>query len=71
MLQIGRTGKSVARSYMAALDLLVPVEASVSGAIALDTGKPLEKRLDIIRQRYNRSMNALTAPDPQNAGRTS
>ncbi|KAL8804798.1 MAG: hypothetical protein Q9200_005682 [Gallowayella weberi] len=60
---MGRTGKSVARSYLAALDLLVPVEASVSGAIALNKGKPLEKRLDIIRERYERSMKFLKSPD--------
>lgn len=67
---MGRTGKSVARSYIAALDLLVPVEASVSGAIALNKGKPLEKRLDIIRERYNRSMTFLKSPDELSPGRS-
>lgn len=67
---MGRTGKSVARSYMAALDLLVPVEASVSGAIALNKGKPLEPRLDIIRERYNRSMAYLKSPDDLSPGKS-
>ncbi|KAL8802865.1 MAG: hypothetical protein Q9182_003552 [Xanthomendoza sp. 2 TL-2023] len=62
-MTMGRTGKSVARSYLAALDLLVPVEASVSSAIALNQGKPLEKRLDIIRERYERSMKFLKSRD--------
>lgn len=67
---MGRTGKSVARSYMAALELLVPVEASVSGAIALNKSKPLEKRLDIIRERYNRSMAFLKSPDELSPGKS-
>jgi len=36
---MGHTGKSVARSYMAALDCLIPVEASISGSIALNKDK--------------------------------
>lgn len=67
---MGRTGKSVARSYMAALDLMVPVEASVSGAIALNKGKPLEPRLDIIRNRYNKSMKFLKEADELNPSRS-
>ncbi|KKO98960.1 hypothetical protein THAR02_08924 [Trichoderma harzianum] len=59
----GKTGKSVARSYLAALDLLVPVEASVSGVIGNDTSVVKDERLKTIRDRYKLSMAYLTSPD--------
>ncbi|KAF5241151.1 hypothetical protein FAUST_4030 [Fusarium austroamericanum] len=48
----GKTGKSVAQSYLAALDLLVPAEASVSGVISNETGDITDPRLKTIRERY-------------------
>ncbi|PTB52852.1 hypothetical protein M431DRAFT_557412 [Trichoderma harzianum CBS 226.95] len=59
----GKTGKSVARSYLAALDLLVPVEASVSGVIGNDTSVVKDERLKTIRDRYKLSMAYFTSPD--------
>ena len=67
---MGRTGKSVARSYMAALDCLIPVEASISGSIALNKDKSLEPRMQIIRDRYNGAMNFLKSADETNPGRS-
>ncbi|KAK3365596.1 hypothetical protein B0T24DRAFT_710717 [Lasiosphaeria ovina] len=68
----GKTGKSVARSYLAALDLLVPVEASVSGVVSNETTEVTDERLKTIRDRYKYSMSYLTSPDdtPSGAGRT-
>ncbi|KAF4339605.1 hypothetical protein FBEOM_6481 [Fusarium beomiforme] len=68
----GKTGKSVARSYLAALDLLVPVEASVSGVVSNETTEVTDERLRTIRDRYRYSMSYLTSPDdtPAGAGRT-
>ncbi|KAG7042833.1 hypothetical protein JMJ78_0006340 [Colletotrichum scovillei] len=68
----GKTGKSVARSYLATLDLLIPVEASVSGVIGNETGEVADERLRTIRDRYKLSMSYLTSPDdtPTGAGRT-
>ncbi|KAF5716168.1 hypothetical protein FMUND_6511 [Fusarium mundagurra] len=68
----GKTGKSVARSYLAALDLLVPVEASVSGVVSNETGDITDPRLKTIRERYKYSMGYLTSPDdtPSGNGRT-
>lgn len=60
---MGRTGKSVARSYLAALDCLIPVQASVSGSIAMNQEKALEPRLQIIRDRYWSAMGFLKSPD--------
>jgi hypothetical protein len=67
---MGRTGKSIARSYMAALDCLIPVEASISGSIALNKDKALEPRAQIICDRYNCAMNFLKSPDELNQGRS-
>ena len=69
-LQMGRTGKSVARSYMAALDCLIPVEASISGTIAMNKDKPLQPRFQIIRDRYNTSLTYLKSSDDHNPGKT-
>ncbi|KAL2880862.1 hypothetical protein SGCOL_003889 [Colletotrichum sp. CLE4] len=68
----GKTGKSVARSYLATLDLLIPVEASVSGVIGNETGDVADERLRTIRDRYKLSMSYLTSPDdtPTGAGKT-
>jgi hypothetical protein len=67
---MGRTGKSVARSYMASLDSLIPVEASISGTIALNKDKVLEPRAQIIRDRYVNAMNFLKSPDDLNRSRS-
>ncbi|KAL6798483.1 hypothetical protein J3E68DRAFT_449402 [Trichoderma sp. SZMC 28012] len=64
----GKTGKSVARSYLAALDLLVPVEASVSGVIGNDTAVIKNEHLKTIRDRYKLSMAYLTSPDDTPGG---
>lgn len=60
---MGRTGKSVSRSYVAALDTLIPVEASVSGTIALNKDKKLAPRFETIRNRYTTAMKYLTSRD--------
>jgi len=62
-LMMGRTGKSVARSYLAALDTLIPVEASVSGTIALNKDKKLAPQFETIRTRYTNAMKYLTSND--------
>ncbi|PTB62270.1 hypothetical protein BBK36DRAFT_1163305 [Trichoderma citrinoviride] len=64
----GKTGKSVARSYLAALDLLVPVEASVSGVIGNESSEVTDERLKTIRDRYKMSMAYLTSPDDTPGG---
>ncbi|OTA07299.1 hypothetical protein A9Z42_0081940 [Trichoderma parareesei] len=64
----GKTGKSVARSYLAALDLLVPVEASVSGVIGNESTQVTDERLKTIRDRYKLSMAYLTSPDDTPGG---
>jgi hypothetical protein len=62
--QAGKTGKSVARSYLSTLDLMVPVEASVSGLIGgSDPKAVVEERLVVIRDRYNRAMEYLKSAD--------
>lgn len=57
---------------MAALDLLVPVEASVSGVIGNETAQITDPRLKTIRDRYKLSMAYLTSPDdtPGSNGRS-
>ncbi|KAK7454896.1 hypothetical protein CaCOL14_005957 [Colletotrichum acutatum] len=69
---VGKTGKSVARSYLAALDLLVPVEASVAGVVSNETTDVTDPRLKTIQERYKYSMRYLTGPDdtPSGNGRT-
>ena len=62
-LMMGRTGKSVARSYLAALDTLIPVEASVSGTIALNKDKKLAPQFETNRTRYTNAMKYLTSND--------
>jgi len=71
--QAGKTGKSVARSYLSTLDLMVPVEASVSGLIGgSDPKAVVEDRLVVIRDRYNRAMEYLKSADdsPNAEGRS-
>ncbi|KAJ5623003.1 hypothetical protein N7490_011608 [Penicillium lividum] len=69
-IMMGRSGKSVARSYLAALDYLVPVAASVSGTIAMNQDKALEPRLQIIRDRYKGAMRFLKSPDDMDQTRS-
>ncbi|KAJ3532668.1 hypothetical protein NM208_g8337 [Fusarium decemcellulare] len=68
----GKTGKGVARSYLAALDLLVPVEASISGVIGNETTEVTDERLKTIRDRYQLSVPYFTSADdtPGGAGKT-
>jgi hypothetical protein len=61
---MGRTGKSVARSYLSALDTLVPVEASVSGSIALNKdNEKIPEHFKTIRNRYHNAMTFLESAD--------
>ncbi|KAM0482234.1 hypothetical protein ACHAP7_004464 [Fusarium lateritium] len=59
----GKTGKSLARRYLTALDLLVPVESFVSGVVSNETGDITDPRLKTIRERYKYSMGYLTSQD--------
>lgn len=65
--QAGRSGKSVARSCLATLDFLVPIEASVSRAIGTG-GVVTDDRLKVIQNRYNKSMGYLKSPDEAPGG---
>ena len=65
---MGKTGKSVARSYMSALDLLIPVEASVSGLIANPGETAPEGRRKIIKDRYDTAMNYLKSYETDEPG---
>ncbi|KAI1741520.1 hypothetical protein F4680DRAFT_66843 [Xylaria scruposa] len=60
-IMMGRTGKSVARSYLTALDALISVESSIASALAGD--KPLTDRQQKIRDRYQNAMKYLTSKD--------
>ncbi|KAF5021544.1 hypothetical protein F66182_6426 [Fusarium sp. NRRL 66182] len=60
-IMMGRTGKSVARSYLTALDVLISVESSIASALAGD--KPLTDRQQKIRDRYQNAMKYLTSKD--------
>jgi len=63
---MGKTGKSVARSYMSALDLLIPVEASVSGLVATpSTTKAMDPQRKIIKDRYDEAMKYLKSPEEE------
>ena len=53
----------MARSYLSTLDLLVPVEASVSGVIGSDPSVVVEERLMVVRDRYTRAMDYLKSAD--------
>lgn len=66
--QTGKTGKSVARSYLAALDFLMPVEASVSGIIGSENPAPTDGRLKIVRDRYLKAMEYLKSVDDTPGG---
>ncbi|KAM0417030.1 hypothetical protein ACHAPT_012996 [Fusarium lateritium] len=59
----GKTGKSVPRSYLSTLDLMVPVEASVSGAISGDSPALVDEGLRTVRDRYDKAMDYLKSPD--------
>ena len=65
---MGKTGRSVGRSYMAALDALIPVEASVSGLIASPSGVPPEGHRKIIKDRYDGAMKYLISPEEDSSG---
>ncbi|KAF3901320.1 hypothetical protein ABW20_dc0101226 [Dactylellina cionopaga] len=65
---MGKTGKSVARSYLAALDLLVPVEASVSGMIAGANDAALDPRRKIIKDRYDSALKYLQSSEEGPSG---
>ncbi|MCJ1379935.1 hypothetical protein MMC17_003038 [Xylographa soralifera] len=71
-ITMGKTGKSVARSYISALDLLIPVEASVSGLIASPSNTSqdleLEGRRKIIKDRYDGAMKYLTSYEADTSG---
>ncbi|KAF2745726.1 hypothetical protein M011DRAFT_504598 [Sporormia fimetaria CBS 119925] len=68
----GKTGKSVARSYLSTLDLMVPLEASVSGVIGGDPTAVVEERLRVVRNRYDKAMDYLKSADdaPGSEGRS-
>lgn len=55
---------------MAALDTLIPLEASISGAIALGKGKPIDPKYESIRTRYQASMDFLKSGDDAKPGRS-
>lgn len=65
---MGKTGRSVARSYMAALDALIPVEASVSGLIANLSGVEPEGHRKIIKDRYDGAMTYLKSQEEDATG---
>ena len=69
-MKLGKTGKSVARSYLSALDLLIPVEASVSGLIASPSDKPVEGRRKIIKDHHDGAMKYLTSLEEDPHGNT-
>ena len=68
VFQLGKSGKSVARSYLSALDLLIPVEASVSGLIASPSDTPPEGRRKIIKDRYDAAMTYLKSYETDDSG---
>ncbi|KAK7936085.1 hypothetical protein PG985_001580 [Apiospora marii] len=57
------TNGPVARSYLSTLDFMVPVEASVSGAIGYDPSTIMDERLKTVRDRYNKAMDTLKSHD--------
>jgi hypothetical protein len=57
----------VARSYLDALDCLVPVETSVSSG---EDDRLLTERQSDIRDRYTQAMNYLTASDQKESGKS-
>lgn len=60
---MGNTGRSVSRSYQTVLDLLVPVEASVSGLIAGNSTEAPTGQRAIIKDRYDAAMRYLKSAD--------
>lgn len=48
---------------MATLDLIVPVEASVSGVIGSEPSVITDERLKTVRDRYTKAMDYLKSPD--------
>ncbi|KAL7917400.1 hypothetical protein ACQKWADRAFT_324685 [Trichoderma austrokoningii] len=68
-VMIDRTGKSVARSYLAALDCLVSVETSVSFSSSEDD-RLLTEHQSKIRDRYTQAMKYLTTSDDCETGKS-
>ncbi|PON24680.1 hypothetical protein TGAM01_v206610 [Trichoderma gamsii] len=66
-VMIHRTGKSVSRSYLAALDCLVSVKTSVSSS---EDDRMLTGRQSEIRDRYTQAMNYLTTSDDSESGKS-
>ncbi|KAM0512354.1 hypothetical protein ACHAPE_008920 [Trichoderma viride] len=66
-VMIDRTGKSVSRSYLAALDCLVSVETSVSSS---EDDRMLTGRQSQTRDRYTQAMNYLTTSDSGESGKS-
>ncbi|EHK42264.1 hypothetical protein TRIATDRAFT_30644 [Trichoderma atroviride IMI 206040] len=66
-VMIDRTRKSVARSYLAALDCLVSVETSVSSS---EDERLLTGRQSEIRDRYTKAMDYLTTSDYGESGKS-
>ncbi|KAL6897443.1 hypothetical protein GGI43DRAFT_423858 [Trichoderma evansii] len=64
---IDRTGKSVARSYLAALDCLVSVETSVSSS---EDNRQLTELQSEVRDRYTQAMKYLTTSDCSASGKS-
>ena len=70
-IQSGKTGKSVSRSYLSTLDLMVPVEASISGAIGSSKPQTVpddqltvsQQQLKTVKDRYTKAMEYLKSPD--------
>ncbi|RAL15379.1 uncharacterized protein BO97DRAFT_210257 [Aspergillus homomorphus CBS 101889] len=62
-LSIGQCGKSVARSYMAALDRLVPVTAAGSNMHATNSTQALDLQFQAARDRYRGAMRYLESAD--------
>jgi hypothetical protein len=63
---LGNSGKSVSRSYIAALDFLIPAEASASGVIAdasaVSGDDKLSGRKKVLKKRYEDAMRYLEEP---------
>ena len=65
---MGNSGKSVSRSYVSALDFLIPAEASASGTIAESGGTSAQEaigmteRKKMLKRRYDDAMRYLEEP---------
>jgi len=59
--QMGKTGNSVVRNYLNALDLLVPIEAPVTGITATPSTGNITGRRKVIKERYDNALAYLTS----------